>query len=159
MNPERQHDELDAVMQRMSKGTRVMIIQVPGNGLSPQAHRHTNLQVCALSLESLLGLTEARFIEKVMDKDIILFTRFQKGSRLLTRITRDVLSRYLGRTAAAMIDKPDAEEDPLSYSNLMARISDTMGTGAQLIKHAVAKTLYDELRSNPGALQSCATTE
>jgi len=159
MNPDRQHDELDTVMQRMSDGTRVMIIQVPGNGISPGTRRKTNLHVCALSLESLLGLTESRFIEKMMDKDIILFTRLQKGSRLLDRITRDVLSRYLGRTAAAIIDKPDADEDPLSYGTLMTRLSDTMGTGAQLIKHAVAKALYDELRSNPGALQSCTTTE
>jgi hypothetical protein len=158
MSPERQSDELDTVMQRMSKGTKVMIIQVPGNGLSPVTRRHANLQVCAISLESLLGLTEAGFIEKMMDKDIILFTRLHKGSKLLGRITRDVLSSYLGRTAAAIIEKT-GEEDPLSYSNLMSRISDTMGAGAQLIKHAVAKALYDELRSNPGALQSCTTTE
>jgi len=159
LNPDRQSDELEAVMQRMNEGSRVMIIHVPGNGLNWATHKRDNLQVCTLIMESLLGLTEAMFIEKMMDKGIILFTRLQKGSNLLDRITRDVLSRYLGKTGAAMIDKPDEEEDPLSYTSLMARITDTMGTGAQLIKRAVANALYDELRSNPGALQSGTTTE
>ena len=86
--------------------------------------------------------------------DQILFTELEKDSALLERITRDVLEEYMGKAGAALIDKSTSERPgPLKYGNVITALRESMGSSAELIKRAISKALYHELKSNPGALE------
>ena len=150
--------EIAQLLKQLDQGSKIMLIQV--NGPETNEKLQTSLHICAHTLESLLSLSEAGFTEKLVDKDVILFTRVQKGTRLMDRVTHEVLETYLGRTGASMLDQPHSrEQSPLNYRDLMNRLNETMGSGAQMIRRAIAKALYRELRSNPGVLQNCTTKE
>lgn len=159
LSPSHGDAEIAHIIESLGQGTKVMIIQVDGADIKEKLTQ-INLHVCAQTLDSLLTLDETRFTEKLIDKDIILFTRLQKGCRLLDKVTREVIESHLGRTGATLLAQlQNHEKGPLSHHHLMTRLEATMGSGAGAIRRAVAKALYQELRSNPGALQNCATTE
>ncbi|MFH2112513.1 MAG: hypothetical protein ABIJ47_14790 [Candidatus Bathyarchaeota archaeon] len=159
MSPNQGDPEIAQIIESLGQGPKVMLIQVDGTDIKEKLTQ-TNLHVCTQTLDSLLTLDEARFTEKLMDKDVILFTRLQKGCRLLDKVTRQVIESHLGRTGATLLSQlQNHEKGPLSHHHLMTRLEATIGSGAGAIRRAVAKALYHELRSNPGALQNCATTE
>lgn len=159
MKPSQGDAEIAQLVGSLEQGSKVMLIQVDGADIKEKLLQ-TNLHVCAHTLDSLLTLGEAEFTERLMNADIILFTKLQKGFRLLDKVTREVIESHMGRTGATLLAQQlDHEKGPLSHHHLMARLDAIMGSGAGAIRRAVAKALYHELRSNPGALQNCATTE
>jgi hypothetical protein len=42
---------------------------------------------------------------------------------------------------------------PLKYGKVIDALQESMGSSAELIKRAISKALYRELRSNPGVLK------
>jgi len=143
---------LEEVLGQLEDGSKVLLIQLPGNN-KPRLSQ-TNLHICTCRLEELVSLTERRFTQKTSSNDQILFTELEKGSALLERITRDVLEEYMGKAGAALIDKSTSERPgPLKYGNVITALRESMGSSAELIKRAISKALYHELKSNPGALE------
>jgi len=143
---------LEEILSQLEDGSRVLLIQLPGD--SEPRLPQTNLHICACRLEELVSLTERRFMQKTSPKDHILFTKPEKGSALLERITRDVLEEYMGKAGAALIDKRTSERPGLlKYGNVVDALRESMGSSAELVKRAISKALYHELRSNPGALE------
>ncbi len=152
MSPEPKESSLEETLSQVENGSTILIIQVPGNG-EPRPTQ-TNLHICSCRLGELVGLTERGFIEKTSSKDHILFTRLENGSALLDRITREVLEECLGKTGAALLYECIPEEpSPLRYGKVIDALQESMGGGAELIRRAISKALYRELRSNPGALR------
>ncbi|MBN2335496.1 hypothetical protein JXL21_08035 [Candidatus Bathyarchaeota archaeon] len=151
MSPQPPDGCLADALSRIENGSKILLIQLPGNN-APHLTQ-TNLHLCACQLESLLGLPERTFTDKVSDKDHIIFSRLQRGATLLDRITMNVLEECLGKTGAALVNTIASEGDsPLNYNRVIHALSGSMGSGVDLIKRAIAKSLYNELRSNPGAL-------
>jgi hypothetical protein len=143
---------LEEVLSQLEDGSKVLLIQLPGNN-KPRLSQ-TNLHICTCRLEELVSLTERRFTQKTSSNDQILFTKLEKGSTLLERITRDVLEECMGKAGAALIDKSTSERPgPLKYGNVITALPESMGSSAELIKRAISKALYHELKSNPGALE------
>lgn len=143
---------LEEVLGQLEDGSKVLLIQLPGN--NKPLLSQTNLHICTCRLEELVSLTERRFTQKTSSNDQILFTELEKGSALLERITRDVLEEYMGKAGAALIDKSTSERPgPLKYGNVITALRESMGSSAELIKRAISKALYHELKSNPGALE------
>jgi hypothetical protein len=143
---------LEEILSQLEDGSKILLIQPPGDHKPRLAQ--SNLHICACRLEELVGLSERRFMQKISTKDHILFTRLEKGSALLERITLDVLEEYMGKAGAALIDKSISEKPgPLKYGNVIQALKESMGSSAELIKRAISKALYQELRSNPGALE------
>lgn len=152
MSLQSKDNSLEDILNQVENGSEILLVQVPGNG-EPRLTQ-TNLHICSCQLGELTSLTERRFIEKTSSKDHILFTRLEKGSAILERITQDVLEEYLGKTGAALLDKSVSEKTgPLKYGNVIDALQESMGSSAELIKRAISKALYHELRSNPGALK------
>ncbi len=152
MSPQSKDSSLEETLNQVENGSEILLVQVPGNG-EPRLTQ-TNLHICSCRLGELVSLTERRFIEKTSSKDHILFTRLEKGSALLERITQEVLEEYLGKTGAALLDKGIPEKpSPLRYGKVIDVLQESMGSGAELIRRAISKALYHELRSNPGALK------
>jgi hypothetical protein len=152
LSPQPRDSSLEETLKQLENGSEILLIQVSGNG-EPRLTQ-TNLHICSCRLGELVGLTERRFMEKAASKDHILFTRLEEGSALLERITQEVLEEYLGKTGAALLDKDvSGKPSPLRYGNVVYALQESMGTGAELIKRAISKALYHELRSNPGALK------
>lgn len=142
---------LSKILEKIENGSRILLIQLPGNH-RPQLTQ-SNLHLCACQLESLLRLPERRFIERVTASDHILFSQPEKGATLLDRITLGVLQECLGKPGASLVNRIASEDDPtLNYSKVIQTLSESMGSSSDLIKRAIAKSLYQELRSNPGAL-------
>jgi len=143
---------LEEILSQLEDGSEVLLIQLSGNN-KPRLTQ-TNLHICSCRLEELVSLTERRFMQKTSPKDHILFTKLEEGSALLERITRDVLEEYMGKAGAALLDKSVSEKPgPLKYGNVVDALRESMGSSAELIKRAISKALYHELRSNPGALE------
>jgi hypothetical protein len=143
---------LQEILNKVENGSELLLVQVPGNG-EPRLTQ-TNLHICACQLRELISLSERSFTEKISSKDHILFTRLEKGSALLDKITQSVLEECLGRTGAALVDQRTSEKpSPLRYGKVIDTLQESMGSGAELIKRAISKALYQELRSNPGALK------
>jgi len=147
-----QDNSLAEILNQIENGSEILLVQVPGNG-EPRLTQ-TNLHICACQLRELISLTEHSFTEKISSKDHILFTRLEKGSALLERITQDILKECLGRTGAALVDQRISEKtSPLKYGKVIDALQESMGSSAELIKRAISKALYRELRSNPGVLK------
>ncbi len=144
-------DVLQGILDQIENGSEILLVQVPGNG-EPRLTQ-TNLHICASQLRELVSLSERGFTEKISSKDHIFFTRLEKGSALLEKITRGVLEECLGRTGAALVNRASEKTSPLMYGNVIDTLQESMGSSAELIKRAVSKALYRELRSNPGALK------
>ncbi|MCW4050209.1 MAG: hypothetical protein NWE89_10800 [Candidatus Bathyarchaeota archaeon] len=148
-------NDIAEILETIQKDSRVLLIQLPGNDDHYKNQLlQANLHVCAATLQCLLELPEAMFTEKLMEADVILFTRTKKGTELLTNATRKALEQCLGRTGARLIESfLDEAQGPLGHSKLIQRLSETMGASAALIQRAAAKSLYHELRSNLGELK------
>jgi len=143
---------LQEILSQLEDGSKVLLIHLPGNN-EPQLTQ-TNLHICACRLEELVSLTERRFIQKTAPKDHILFTKLEEGSALLERITREVLEEYMGKAGASLLDRSISEKpSPLKYGNVIDALKESLGSSAELIKRAISKALYHELKSNPGALE------
>lgn len=152
MSLQSQDDGLQEILSQVENDSEILIVQVPGNG-EPRLTQ-ANMHICACQLGELISLSERSFIEKTSSKNHILFTRLEKGSALLERITQDVLKECLGRTGATLVGQRISEKNsPLRYGKVIDTLQESMGSGAELIKRAVSKALYHELRSNPGALK------
>ena len=152
MSLQSKDNRLEEILSQIENGTKILLVQLPGNG-KPRLTQ-TNLHICACRLEELISLTERRFIQKTSPKDHILFTKLEEGSALIERITQEVLEAYMGKVGAALFDNslPEAP-GPLKYGNVIDALQDSMGTSAELVKRAICRALYHELRSNPGALK------
>jgi len=147
-----QYNSLQEILNQIENGSEILLIQVPGNG-EPRITQ-TNLHICACQLDELISLNEHSFTEKISSKDHILFTRLEKGSALLDRITQDILEKCLGRAGAALVEQRIPEKtSPLRYGKVIDVLKESMGSSAEFIKRAISKSLYRELRSNPGALK------
>ena len=143
---------LQEILNQIENGSEILLVQVPGN-CEPRLTQ-TNLHICACQLKQLTSLSERSFTEKISSKDHILFTRLEKGSALLDKITRSVLEECLGRTGSALINQTISEKPiPLRYGKVIDTLHESMGSSAELIKRGISKALYQELRSNPGALK------
>jgi len=143
---------LQEILSQLEDGSKVLLIHLPGNN-EPQLTQ-TNLHICACRLEELVSLTERRFIQKTAPKDHILFTKLEEGSALLERITREVLEEYMGKAGVSLLDRSISEKpSPLKYGNVIDALKESLGSSAELIKRAISKALYHELKSNPGALE------
>jgi len=143
---------LQEILSQLEDGSKVLLIHLPGNN-EPQLTQ-TNLHICACRLEELVSLTERRFIQKTAPKDHILFTKLEEGSALLERIAREVLEEYMGKAGVSLLDRSISEKpSPLKYGNVIDALKESLGSSAELIKRAISKALYHELKSNPGALE------
>lgn len=152
MSLQSQDDGLQEILNQVENGSEILLVQVPGNG-EPRLTKK-NLHICACQLGELISLSEHSFTEKISSKDHIFFTRLENGSALLERITQDVLEDCLGRTGAALVGQRISEKtSPLRYGKVIDTLQESMGSSAELIKRAISKALYQELRSNPGALK------
>ena len=152
MSLQPQDNGLQEILNQVENGSEILLVHVPGN-CEPQLTQ-TNLHICACQLGELISLSERSFTEKISSKDQIFFTRLEKGSALLERITRDVLEECLGRTGAALVNQRISEKpSPLRYGKVIDTLQESMGSSAELIKRAISKALYRELRSNPGVLK------
>ena len=152
MSLQSRETRLEEILSQLEDGSKVLLIHLPGNN-EPQLTQ-TNLHICACRLEELVSLTERRFIQKTAPKDHILFTKLEEGSALLERITREVLEEYMGKAGASLLDRSISEKpSPLKYGNVIDALKESLGSSAELIKRAISKALYHELKSNPGALE------
>ena len=152
MSLQSRETRLQEILSQLEDGSKVLLIHLPGNN-EPQLTQ-TNLHICACRLEELVSLTERRFIQKTAPKDHILFTKLEEGSALLERITREVLEEYMGKAGASLLDRSISEKpSPLKYGNVIDALKESLGSSAELIKRAISKALYHELKSNPGALE------
>ncbi len=145
-------NRLEDILNQLENGSKILLIQLPGN--DKLRLTQTNLHICACRIEELVNLTERRFMQKTSPKDHILFTKLEEGSALLEMITQKVLEEYMGKTGAALVAESISEKPgPLKYGNVIDALQDSMGSSAELVKRAISKALYHELRSNPGALK------
>ncbi len=152
MSLQSQDKGLQEILNQIENGSEILLIQVPGNG-EPRLTQK-NLHIYACQLGELISLDEHSFTEKISSKDHILFTRLEKGSALLERITQDILEECLGRTGAALVDQRiSGKTSPLRYGKVSDALQESMGSSAELIKRVISKSLYRELRSNLGALK------
>ncbi len=152
MSLQSKDDRLEEILSQLEDGSKILLVQLPGNN-KPRLTQ-TNLHICACRLEELISLTERRFMQKTSLKDHILFTKLEEGSALIERITQEVLEAYMGKAGAALLDNSIPEKPgPLKYGNVIDALQKSMGSSAELVKRAISRALYHELRSNPGALK------
>jgi len=145
-------NRLEEILSQLEDGSKILLVQLPGNN-KPRLTQ-TNLHICSCRLEELVSLTERRFMQKISPKDHILFTKLEEGLALIERITQEVLEAYMGKVGAALLDNSIPEKPgPLKYGNVIDALQNSMGSSAELVKRAISRALYHELRSNPGALK------
>ena len=152
MSLQSKDNRLEEILSQLEDGSKILLVQLPGNN-KPRLTQ-PNLHICACRLEELVSLTERRFTLKTSPKDHILFTKLEEGSALIERITHEVLEAYMGKVGAALLDNSIPEKPgPLKYGNVIDALQNSMGSSAELVKRAISRALYHELRSNPGALK------